>query len=244
MENLTNTTNWNNGPAAKVNPLARSIRICLTALPLLASVPHAQAGGYTTITPQDILREKQTLEAGIRSEANAPGLPRADETRIMWVMAKREAKEQAELAEYAKFQFDQKLELAQASAPRITIYNGAGMGGAEGGTTMESSNGMMMGGHHGKYAGLADKYADKDYVRQIVEQSTQQMSNDAAERVDQNTAAAAASNGGMPYGAPVPGKPGMITSPASPDAGYIDARGYAPGSQIIDPYSGQAMRVP
>ncbi len=48
----------------------------------------------------------------------------------------------------------------------------------------------------------------------------------------------------LQYGVPVPGKPGFITSPHSPYAGQIDARGYPPGTELKDPYSGQVILVP
>lgn len=48
----------------------------------------------------------------------------------------------------------------------------------------------------------------------------------------------------VPYGVPVPGKPGYVTSPFSPDAGYVDVTGLTPGSKAQDPYSGKVFRVP
>jgi hypothetical protein len=47
-----------------------------------------------------------------------------------------------------------------------------------------------------------------------------------------------------PYGTPVPGKPGFVTSPHSPTAGYVDVRGFPPGSEVKDPYSGKIFLVP
>ena len=46
------------------------------------------------------------------------------------------------------------------------------------------------------------------------------------------------------YGTPVPGKKGFVTSPFSPDAGYIDARGFAPGTPVKDPYTGKVFLTP
>jgi hypothetical protein len=52
------------------------------------------------------------------------------------------------------------------------------------------------------------------------------------------------SSGELKYGAPVPGKKGFVTSPFSPDAGYIDVRGFAPGTPVKDPYSGKIFLTP
>jgi hypothetical protein len=48
----------------------------------------------------------------------------------------------------------------------------------------------------------------------------------------------------IPYGTPVPGKPGFVTSPFSSTAGYVDVRGFPPGSEVKDPYSGKIFLVP
>lgn len=48
-----------------------------------------------------------------------------------------------------------------------------------------------------------------------------------------------------PYAIKVPDKPGYVTSPRAPYAGVIDVRGYAPGTEIRDPWSpGQTLLVP
>jgi hypothetical protein len=46
------------------------------------------------------------------------------------------------------------------------------------------------------------------------------------------------------YGTPVPGKTGFVTSPFSPNAGYIDVRGFAPGTPVKDPYTGKIFLTP
>jgi hypothetical protein len=50
---------------------------------------------------------------------------------------------------------------------------------------------------------------------------------------------------GLPYGIPVPGRKGMVTSPYTPDeAKYIDVTGFASGSMVKDPYTGKFFLVP
>jgi hypothetical protein len=50
--------------------------------------------------------------------------------------------------------------------------------------------------------------------------------------------------GDMPYGIPVPGQKGMVTSPYLPDGNYIDVSAFVPGSAVKDPYTGKIFRVP
>ena len=50
--------------------------------------------------------------------------------------------------------------------------------------------------------------------------------------------------GNYEYGKPVAGKPGYVTSPYAPYQGYVDVRGFPPGTEVKDPYTGKVFLVP
>ena len=50
---------------------------------------------------------------------------------------------------------------------------------------------------------------------------------------------------GLPYGIPVPGRKGMVTSPYLPEEDkYIDVTDFTSGSVVKDPYTGKFLLVP
>jgi hypothetical protein len=63
-------------------------------------------------------------------------------------------------------------------------------------------------------------------------------------RVAKASAARKNGKGDLPYGIPVPGKQGLVTSPFSPDSGYIDVRSFPPGTEVRDPYTGKSFLTP
>jgi hypothetical protein len=48
----------------------------------------------------------------------------------------------------------------------------------------------------------------------------------------------------LPYAVPVPNKPGFVISPYSPNAGYVDIRGFPSGTEVKDPYTGKVFITP
>lgn len=48
----------------------------------------------------------------------------------------------------------------------------------------------------------------------------------------------------LPYGTPVQGKPGFVTSPYSPEDAAVDVRGFPADTEVKDPYTGKIFLVP
>jgi hypothetical protein len=63
-------------------------------------------------------------------------------------------------------------------------------------------------------------------------------------RAAKTAPAAKKGKSGLLYGTPVPGKQGLVTSPFSPDSGYIDVRSFPPGTEVKDPYTDKIFLTP
>jgi hypothetical protein len=63
-------------------------------------------------------------------------------------------------------------------------------------------------------------------------------------RAAKTAPAAKKGTGDLLYGTPVPGKQGLVTSPFSPDSGYIDVRSFPPGTEVKDPYTDKIFLTP
>jgi hypothetical protein len=48
----------------------------------------------------------------------------------------------------------------------------------------------------------------------------------------------------IPSGVAIKDKPGFVLSPYAPDKGLVDVRGFPPGTDVRDPFSGRPMKVP
>jgi hypothetical protein len=87
--------------------------------------------------------------------------------------------------------------------------------------------------------------SERSDTRSDTQTATGSVSKPPSERNTRSATRAGSKKGDdLRYGIPVPGKTGFVTSPFSPDAGYIDVRGFAPGTPVKDPYTGKVFLTP
>ncbi|HET7511355.1 MAG TPA: hypothetical protein VFJ88_01225 [Chthoniobacterales bacterium] len=48
----------------------------------------------------------------------------------------------------------------------------------------------------------------------------------------------------VPYGVPVPNKPGFVTSPYAPNQGYVDVHAFPRSTEVLDPFTGKIFLTP
>jgi hypothetical protein len=95
---------------------------------------------------------------------------------------------------------------------------------------------------HKQQTSETQKSSSNDANAQTATQSSNKPPNERNTRTA--TRASAKKGEDIPYGTPVPGKQGFVTSPFSPNSGYVDVRGFAPGTPVKDPYSGKIFLTP
>jgi hypothetical protein len=89
-----------------------------------------------------------------------------------------------------------------------------------------------------------DVSADGSNNKTSPDSSTPAPPNADNTRVAKATSATKAGKSDLRYGIPVPGKQGFVTSPFAPESGYVDVRGYPPGTEVKDPYTGKSFLTP
>jgi len=199
------------------------------------------------------IEEQRRTEAELLAERNGPPIAQGDYHRLEAALAFKREREQLEQARYARFQWEQKLALAQASSPRMLMSGGEipsdyrqveyGSSGTRRQIAFNRKPGLT-GAAYSRVQGASGQewnHPARFYVRQLQEDSATQA--DAAANANEVGQQAQQADGDAPYAIPVPGRPGYVTMPPKM-GGYIDVRGYAPGALVMDPWTKTVIRVP
>ncbi|MHA3775595.1 hypothetical protein ACXR0O_29110 [Verrucomicrobiota bacterium sgz303538] len=86
--------------------------------------------------------------------------------------------------------------------------------------------------------------APRSHTTAHTESETTTQETTPTETTTTTTTKPTAQVGNYEYGKAVPGKPGFVTSPYAPYSGYVDVRGFPPGTEVKDPYTGKIFLVP
>lgn len=78
----------------------------------------------------------------------------------------------------------------------------------------------------------------------IASSSTETRSGNAPGKSKGSPPGSASKQPQFPTAKPVPDRPGLVFNPYDPNGGYIDVKGYAPGSKVKDPDSQKIFIVP
>ena len=204
--------------------------------------------------PWDQIERRKASE--LRAEIMAPMMTRAERGKVAAVLSVRKERADREFAAYQQFKADQQIALAEASAQKsyTVINNYMGLPGKGQATAMASPQGggirkvaysqPVTSEHPDRtfLSGGPTQQRPKNYPPSFYRRAAQEGSADkqAAALAEQAQVEAMSPR----FGQPVPGMPGYVTGPAPSLKGFIDVRGYAPGAEVQDPYTGERMRVP
>ncbi len=204
--------------------------------------------------------KEKRRQAELRAEANAPGPTRAEYARVCAVLAARKARENREIARYEQYKMEQKIALAEASAGRTyVVINGdlptnamptrlsAAASGSDlrlVGQSQQRKANQSSGSRTTEILppiGEGPSHPDRFARRRVQEEALdrQDAALDAQARSDVEALLQT-----VPFGVPVPGRPGYMSSPAPRFQGYIDVRDQSTGAVVMDPFTGEKVRVP
>lgn len=225
---------------------------CVAGL-LCGPAAHGQVQAGAPARPwTDWSATQQRRDEVLRAEANATYLTPRECRLVAAALAARKARAEAELAARERLRLEKRLaaaaaaERARGAGPGEQARVGAA-GAADGGTMSASEpavrpvisfvapvpqgvgEGAPAPGH---FAPLPPHRMEADAGRSGPREGSG-VSLDARPLI-----------GTAPFGVPIPGRSGYVTSPPQLPAGVIDVRGYRPGEEVVDPYTGQLIRVP
>ena len=206
-----------------------------------------------TATVQTVLSadKEMAYQAGLRAEAKAPGIPALDLRRVSTMMASVKQQGEKTIASNAKYQ------IALAGSLR----GGQRWKPAQSATYIRTSIETPVSGSR-KVSGIGGVISDKALARSVRDEGARQIARDSAEQQaaseqqapagkakaaaeqEKQSQPAMSNDSGIPFGTPVHGRPGFVTSPFSKSGGFIDVGGYPSGTKLLDPYTGRTFLVP